>query len=69
MDIIICQTAHLDHINKTGTGWGNYMRYRDIKAYYKALNDVAEFMLTRPEINYRYLFVPSKSLGSARTEL
>lgn len=34
--------------------WVNYERAREIKSYYTAVNDVAEFMQANPEVNYRY---------------
>jgi len=47
----------------------NYMRYQDIKNYYGEMNDVLEFKQTRPNVNYRYLFIPSEPLTSGFDEL
>lgn len=69
MDIIICQSAKLDILNETSDTVGNYLRYRQIRNYYKNLNDIVEFQKTMPNVNYRFLIVPSKSLGSIKTEI
>ena len=45
------------------------MRFQDIKNYYGELNDVLEFKQTRPNVNYRYLFMPSQPLTSGLEEL
>jgi len=62
MDIVICAAGDLEVINETSNTIGNWLRYRQIKSFYSALDDVYEFQRTQPEVNYRYLAVPSVNL-------
>jgi len=41
---------------------GNWLRFREIKKSDKVLSDVIEFQRTQPDVNYRYMFVPSQPL-------
>ncbi len=64
MDIIIC--GHITSSTEAATGntIGNFLRDQEISNYYSAIDDVTEFKRTRPNIQYRYFFSPSKPLAS-----
>lgn len=38
----------------------NFMRYRNIKQYYKSMNDIVEFLRAFPSIDFRFFFSPSE---------
>ena len=69
MDIVICGHAEMDALEKPGNTISNYLRYRAIKKYDHALDDVLEFQKTEPLVNYRYLVIPSIALNSGIKEL
>lgn len=69
MDIAICQNAKLDDLTTVSNTVGNWLRYREIKSYYKSLDDIIEFMKTQPTVNYRYLAVPSEKLEPSYDEI
>lgn len=41
------------------------MRFREISSYYDTMNDVLEFQRMRPNVNYRYLIMPSEEIDDA----
>jgi hypothetical protein len=43
MDIIICDTAKVSNKPNSTNAIDNYLRFKDIKGYYKSLNDIIEF--------------------------
>jgi hypothetical protein len=59
VDIAICGHAELKSESETGNTISNFLRYREIKKYYGALDDVIEYKNAEPDVNFRYLFVPS----------
>lgn len=64
MDIISLNKKALDKSEKVGNTITNYLRYRDIKNYYKGLNDVIEVQKQFPKVNYRYFIIPQEDLAS-----
>mmetsp|Transcript_5401 Transcript_5401/g.8361 ORF Transcript_5401/g.8361 Transcript_5401/m.8361 type:complete len:82 (+) Transcript_5401:251-496(+) len=42
--------------------WEYFSRYRELKGDYSSLNDLAEFMRAHPNVNYRYLVIPSRQI-------
>ena len=69
VDVAITEFLSMEQLNKTGNSMDNFWRQRAIRKYYKTMNDVAEFMRSRPDVNYRHFFKPSQSLGGWRQEL
>lgn len=63
VDIILCFGSQLDSVKETGNAIDNFLRYQEISFYYDLMNDVVEFKRLRPEVNYRYLLMPSEDLG------
>ena len=59
----------MEQLEDVSTTMSNFGRKRDIRKYYKTMNDVAEFVKTRPNVNYRHFFKPSEELGGAKDEL
>jgi len=62
LDIAICGHAEIETITSTSNTVSNLLRYREIKKYYGTMDDVMEQVRTQPEINFRYLLVPSEPL-------
>mmetsp|Transcript_12468 Transcript_12468/g.14015 ORF Transcript_12468/g.14015 Transcript_12468/m.14015 type:complete len:258 (+) Transcript_12468:338-1111(+) len=63
VDIILCTGMQA---NGT-TGYNtiqNYLRYRNIKAYYNSMSDLDEIKRGYEEVNFRHLVVPKKPLPS-----
>jgi len=63
VDIAICGHSELETETSTGNTISNILRYRNIKHYYKSMDDVLEYKNTEPFVNFRYLFVPSQPLA------
>jgi predicted patatin/cPLA2 family phospholipase len=60
LDIVICgRKDHPTINNNTGNAMNNYLRYYSIQQYYKGFNDILEFKRSRPNVQYRYLIMPS----------
>jgi len=58
-DIINAESYSVGDYNSSET-IHNFMRYRNIKQYYKSMNDVVEFNRAFPSIDFRYFFSPSE---------
>jgi len=43
LDFAICSSQHLDTVNEIGTTADNFLRYREIKDFDHALDDIVEF--------------------------
>jgi hypothetical protein len=69
VDIAICGHAQISTESQIGDTVSNFLRFREIKKYYKELDDIIEFQQAEPDINFRYLFVPSEPLKSGIQEL
>jgi len=69
MDIAITHAAKIDTLTESSNTIGNFLRYREIKKYYKGLRDILEFEKAEPEVDYRYLFIPSQPLPGGIHEL
>lgn len=65
----MCTSHTLNQTGKVNHTISNYMRFRDIKGYYGGMRDVNEFKLSRPKVNYRYLFMPTEPLTSGFDEM
>lgn len=63
LDVILLNpVAGPKYDNKSKSAINNFLRAREIKDYYKNMNDVAEFMRAHPSVKYRYLFQPDQTL-------
>jgi hypothetical protein len=61
VDIIICQEMpHLKKWEKEHNTIFNLLRHREIKNYHKTTGDLFKFIHGFPEVNFRYLVLPSK---------
>jgi len=69
VDVAITEYLNMTQLNETGKTINNFWRQHQIKSYYKTMNDIAEFMRSRPNVNYRHFFKPSQDLGGAKAEL
>lgn len=69
LDIVLCGGSHLQTAKETGNAIENFLRYREISGYYDSMNDVVEFKKLKPNVNYRYLFIPSKPLAAGLESL
>ena len=59
LDIILCDQKSISEIGDTGNALNNFLRYYTIQSYYNGMNDIFEFKKTRPNIQYRYLMIPT----------
>lgn len=48
----------------TGNAISNFLRYYNIESYYGGMNDILEFKKTRPNVQYRYLMIPTGKVAS-----
>eukprot|EP00349_Pseudokeronopsis_sp_Brazil_P011324 CAMPEP_0202977544 /NCGR_PEP_ID=MMETSP1396-20130829/84304_1 /ASSEMBLY_ACC=CAM_ASM_000872 /TAXON_ID= /ORGANISM="Pseudokeronopsis sp., Strain Brazil" /LENGTH=353 /DNA_ID=CAMNT_0049716299 /DNA_START=66 /DNA_END=1127 /DNA_ORIENTATION=- len=62
VDIAICQHAELSETYSGDSTIDNILRQHEIKSYYKTLEDLYEFSEANPEVNFRYVFVPSEAI-------
>jgi len=62
VDIAICGHSELKTINETSNTISNLLRYWEIRKYYNSMDDVIEYMDTEPDVNFRYLLIPSEPL-------
>jgi len=69
MDIIILTHEEIDNVTVPGDTISNFLRYYEIKNYYKAINDVYEVQKEYPEVKYRYLAIPSEKLDHGYHEI
>lgn len=70
MDIMLCDyIGHLDKFTDTGSTYDNFMRSWAIEGYFGKIDDIAEFMRTRPNVQYRFMATASKPLASGMQEL
>ena len=71
VDIAITEFLNIEEIEKeeVDKSYDAYSRARQIRKYYKTMNDVAEFARSRPNVNYRHFFKPSQELGGTKAEL
>lgn len=60
MDIINAWSYYEKNYNKDVT-LDNILRMRNIKSYYKSMDDIFEFKKAFPEIDFRYYFNPSEN--------
>ena len=67
--MVMCSSHTLNSTAKVEHTLSNYMRFRDIKSYFGSMRDVNEFKLSRPNVNYRYLFMPTEPLTSGLEEM
>jgi predicted acylesterase/phospholipase RssA len=63
LDVAITEFLNMTQLDETGTTMDNMHRVRSIHSYYGTMNDVAEQVRSRPNINYRHFFKPSQYLG------
>ncbi|CDW71375.1 patatin-like phospholipase family protein [Stylonychia lemnae] len=59
LDIILCDQKGISEIGDTGNALNNFLRYYTIQSYYSGMNDILEFKKTRPNVQYRYLTLPT----------
>ena len=59
VDIAICGHNEIMALNETTNTISNFLRYMDIRKYYKGMDDILEYQKTEPNVNFRYLFIPS----------
>jgi len=64
MDIVLTGDHEIHEEMDTGNAINNFLRYYGIHTYYKHFNDVLEFKRSRPDIQYRYLVMPSGKVAS-----
>ncbi len=69
IDIILCYNSQMQTITETGNAIDNFMRHRDINAYYNMMNNIVEFKRSRPDVQYRYLIVPSGKVPNSLGQL
>ena len=63
VDIAICGHSEMKTLNATSNTISNIMRYWEIRKYYNSMDDVIEYQETEPDVNFRYLLVPSEPLA------
>ena len=63
LDIVMCTSHSLNKTKKVGKTLDNFFRYWDVSSYFSGMRDVNEFKLARPNVNYRYLFMPTEPLA------
>lgn len=63
LDIVMCGHPTIDEKTSTGNAISNYLRYYNIDSYYSGINDVLEFKKARPNVQYRYLVMPSQPIS------
>ena len=59
LDIAITEFINMEQIEEVGKTYDAFARQKQIRKYYKTMNDVAEFARSRPNVNYRHFFKPS----------
>jgi len=69
LDVAITEFISMEQLKETSKTYDNFGRYRQIRNYYKTMNDVIESARSRPNVNYRHFFKPSEELGGIRAEL
>ena len=69
LDIVLCYNSKINAKSDTGNSISNFIRYMDIHNYYSHMNNIVEFKRSRPNIQYRYLIVPSGPVTSGFDEL
>lgn len=70
MDVMMCDyIGHLKSYKDTGNAYNNFMRNWSINSYVYQIQDITEFMRTRPNIQYRYMATASAPLTSGADEL
>ena len=69
LDVILCHDQGLSSVDDTGNAINNYMRYRQIQSDHKKLNNLVEFQLARPTVQFRHLIMPSGSVASGLKEI
>ena len=69
VDIAICAHHSIEPETEVGTTINNFLRFRDIKKYYAGLEDINKYMAAEPDVEFRYLMVPSIPLKSGLAEL
>jgi len=69
VDIAIC--GHTEQVTVTALNntVSNILRQRQIKKSYGTIDDVLEYARTEPEVNFRYLLVPSQELLKNQAEM
>jgi hypothetical protein len=69
VDVAITEHETMTSINETGHTLGNFGRKREISKFYKVINDIAEQVRAKPDVNFRHFFIPSEPLGTSLSEL
>ena len=69
LDIAITEFINMEQLEDVGKTYDAFSRKRQIRKYYKTMNDVVEFARSRPNVNYRHFFKPSQSMGGSKAEL
>jgi len=64
LDLILCDSKSISDIGDTGNALNNFLRYYSIQSYYNGMNDILEFKKTRPNIQYRYMIIPTGALAN-----
>jgi predicted patatin/cPLA2 family phospholipase len=70
MDVMVCDyIGRLQKYTDEGKAYDNYLRNWAISSYYKSVQDITEFMRTRPNIQFRYMATASKPLTWGPSEM
>jgi len=69
VDIAICGHTEQVTVTELNNTVSNILRQRQIKKTYGTMDDVLEYARTEPEVNFRYLLVPSKELLKNQAEM
>jgi len=67
IDILMCDSPHLDAWTDDHNTLGNYLRNKNIRDYHSSISDVLNFKQGFPSVKFRYFIEPSESLpGGAK---
>ena len=62
VDIIVPSSPHLEGWADNNNALNNFMRFKGIKDFNKAMADVYDFFQAYPNVNFRYFVMPSSPL-------
>jgi hypothetical protein len=62
IDIVLCQGQKLDVWESKDKAEESYLRYKQIRSFYDGMDDVLEFKMAYPDVNFRHLVFPSVGL-------
>ena len=64
LDILVCDDNQLQDWTSENNAVSNYLRFKSIKDYHNAIDDIEEFSKAFPKVNFRYYLTPTEPLPS-----